>query len=60
VHGALLPLLVMPLGLALARLFAIDALTPHLMAIGAPFVVAVYYLAWKFLVGYLNSILGIG
>src|SRR5262249_43990945 len=36
-HGALLPLLLIPLGLMLARLFAIDALTPHLAAIAAPF-----------------------
>jgi hypothetical protein len=60
VHGALLPLLLIPLGLALARLLAIDGIAPHLVAIFAPFAMAVYYLAWKFLVGYFNSVLGIG
>jgi hypothetical protein len=60
VHGALLPLLLIPLGVVLARLFAIDIITPHIVAIFAPFAMAVYYLAWKLLVGYFNSVLGIG
>jgi len=59
VHGALLPLLLIPLGFVMGRLFAIDVLTPHLLAVVAPFVIAVYYLAWKLFVGYFNSVLGI-
>src|SRR5438128_5999519 len=51
-YGALLPLVLMPLGLALARAFAIDFITPGLVAVFAPFALAVYYLAWKYLVGY--------
>ena len=60
VHGALLPLLLIPLGVMLARVFDIDVITLHIVAIFAPFAMAVYYLAWKFLVGYFNSVLGIG
>jgi hypothetical protein len=59
-HGALLPLVLIPLGLMLAQLFAIDVITPRIVAVFAPFAMAVYYLAWKFLVGYFNSVLGIG
>jgi hypothetical protein len=59
VHGALLPLVLIPLGLLLARVFAIDAITPRLVAVFAPFAMAVYYLAWKHLVGYFNAVLGI-
>lgn len=59
VHGAVLPLILIPLGLLMARLFAIDAITPPLVATFAPFGIAAYYLAWKYLVGYLNAELGI-
>jgi hypothetical protein len=59
VHGAFLPLLLIPLGLMLARVFAIGVITPHLAVVVAPVAMAAYYLAWKFLVGYFNSVLGI-
>lgn len=58
-HGALLPLVLIPLGLMLARLFAIDVITPERVAVFAPFAIAAYYLAWKYLVGYFNGVLGI-
>src|SRR3989442_15996083 len=58
-HGALLPLILIPLGWLLARVFAIDAITPPLVAVFAPLAMAVYYLAWKHLVGYFNAVLGI-
>ena len=58
-HGALLPLLLMPLGLLLLRTFAIDVITPALLAVLAPFAISVYYLAWKYLVGYFNAVLGV-
>ena len=58
-HGALLPLLLIPLGLLLARAFAIDVITPRLAAMFAPFALGVYYLAWKYLVGYFNGVLGV-
>jgi hypothetical protein len=59
VHGAVLPLLLIPLGLLLARLFAIDIITPGRLVVFAPFGILVYYLAWKYLVGYFNAVLGI-
>ena len=58
-HGALLPLVLMPLGLLLARTLAVDIVTPALLAAFAPFAIAVYYLAWKYLVGYLNAVLSV-
>lgn len=59
VHGACLPLLLMPAGLALA--YAIDAFTIQWQYAlpAAPVGMAVYYLAWKFLVGFLNEEMGI-
>jgi len=59
VHGALLPLILIPLGLLLARVFALEAITPQLVAPFAPFAMAVYYLAWKYMVGYFNGVLGV-
>ena len=58
-HGALLPLVLMPLGLLLVRTLAIDVVTPALLATFAPFAIAVYYLAWKYLVGYFNAVLSV-
>jgi len=58
-HGAVLPLILMPIALLLARLLAIDIITPSLVAVFAPVAIFVYYLAWKYLVGYLNEIMGI-
>ena len=58
-HGAALPLVLMPLGLMLARVFAIDVITPALLMTFAPVALAAYYLAWKYLVGYFNGVLGI-
>lgn len=60
VHGAVLPLILMPIGLLLAWLLDIDFITPALMAGAfAPLGIVVYYLAWKYLVGYFNEVLGI-
>ena len=59
VHGAVLPLLLMPLGLLLARVFEIDIITPGLVAAFAPLALAMYYLAWKYLVAYCNRVLGV-
>lgn len=72
-HGAFLPLLLMPAGAIVAACLGILALgsagatwfqacyIPY--ALIAPCFVAVlvgYYLIWKYVVGYLNSVLGIG
>lgn len=60
VHGAILPLLLMPLGYALAR--SLDVFPPVQWEFAlpmAPVGVVVYYLAWKYLVGFLNQEVGI-
>ena len=58
-HGALLPIVLIPLGLLLARVFEIEFVRPGLAAAFAPLAIAIYYLAWKYLVGYCNAVLGI-
>lgn len=60
VHGALLPLLLIPAGFLLARLLEINLITVHLAVTAAPVAIAVYYLLWKHAVGFLNELLGIG
>jgi len=60
-HGALLPALLMPVGFFLAQtqITIPPTFVTSAYLIGWPFATAVYYLAWKFLVGYLNEMLGI-
>jgi hypothetical protein len=58
-HGALLPVLLIPLGVALARLLDIEIITAGVVAVFAPIAIIIYYLAWKYLVGYFNRVLGI-
>jgi hypothetical protein len=57
--GALLPLLLVPAGLALGRQFELDFYRPAHAAVALPFVMAIYYLAWKYGVGPLNRIVGL-
>jgi hypothetical protein len=61
IHGALLPILLGPLGLVLTGLlnFTIPAFATHVFPVLAPVALIVYYLAWKYLVGFLNRILGL-
>lgn len=59
VHGALLPLLLMPVGFALARSLDGFPVQWELALPMAPVGVIVYYLAWKHLVGFLNQEVGI-
>ena len=59
VHGALLPLLLVPAGVTLAS--ALDVFTiqlPYALPI-VPIGMALYYLVWKYLVGFLNEEMGI-
>jgi hypothetical protein len=60
VHGALLPLLLGPLGLVLMR--ALDFQIPQFLSI-LPILAVValvaYYLVWKYVVGFLNEVLDI-
>jgi hypothetical protein len=60
VHGAILPLLLMPLGFGLAR--SLEVLPPIQWQFALPMVpvgMAIYYLAWKYLVEFLNAEVGI-
>jgi hypothetical protein len=72
-HGALLPLFLGPIGFVVATglgfvrlgahgLTAFDAINvPYWRLVIAPFfAIAVYYLVWKYLVGFLNREVGIG
>ena len=58
-HGALLPLILLPLGVMLARL--LDVFTIHLrFALPmAPIGMVIYYLVWKHVVRFLNEEMGI-
>ena len=60
-HGALLPLLLGPLGALLTR--ALDFQPPiafgHLFPLFVLVALTVYYLAWKYLIGSLNNILAV-
>jgi hypothetical protein len=59
--GALLPLLLAPLGMVVTGLlnFSIPSFAVHIFPILAPVALIVYYLAWKYLVGFLNRVLGL-
>jgi hypothetical protein len=59
-HGAFLPLLLVPAGLVMANLLDIDLLTPAIAAAGLPFVIVLYYIAWKYLVNFCNQLVGVG
>jgi hypothetical protein len=60
-HGALLPILLGPLGLLASTLlnFSIPGFAAHAFPILAPVALIVYYLVWKYLVGFLNRVLGL-
>ena len=58
-HGALLPLILMPAGITLARALDVFSIQLQFALPMVPIGMAVYYLAWKFLVGFLNEELGI-
>ena len=58
-HGAVLPLLLMPAGVALARSLDVFTIQWQFALPMAPIGMAVYYLAWKHLVGFLNREVGI-
>jgi hypothetical protein len=57
-HGALLPILLAPLGIAVASLlnFPIPNFAAHAVPIAGPVALIVYYFAWKYLVGFLNRV----
>ena len=57
-HGALLPILLAPLGIVVASLlnFPIPNFAVRALPIAAPVALMVYYFAWKYLVGFLNRV----
>ena len=61
VHGAILPLILGPLGILMTSLldFTIPGFTSHIFAIAAPVALIAYYLIWKYFVASLNQILAI-
>lgn len=61
IFGGALPLLLAPAGFLVARLleFPFPAFAHQIAPFALPFAIAIYYLAWKYLVGFLNSELGI-
>jgi hypothetical protein len=58
-HGALLPILLGPLGLLASALlkFSIPGFAVHIFPVLAPVALIVYYFAWKYFVGFLNRVL---
>lgn len=58
-HGALLPLILVPCGLVMARLLGIDFITVGLAALALPAAFVMYYIVWKYVVGFLNGVLGL-
>ena len=58
-HGALLPILLLPAGVTLARGLDVFDIPWGLAFSILPIAMAVYYLAWKYVVGFLNEELGI-
>jgi hypothetical protein len=58
-HGALLLILLAPLGIVFASLLNLPVpnFFTHVFPIAAPVGLIVYYLAWKYLVGFLNRVL---
>jgi hypothetical protein len=61
VHGALLPILLAPLGLVASALlhFSIPGFETRVFPIAAPVVLIAYYLVWKYVVGFLNRVLDV-
>ncbi|MBZ5553452.1 MAG: hypothetical protein LAO21_12080 [Acidobacteriia bacterium] len=61
IHGAIIPLWAVPIGLAFARGldFAIPHFFPTMLAITLPGLLVIYYLVWKYFVGFFNELLGI-
>ena len=60
-HGALLPLILAPLGILMTVLlnFTIPGFATHIFPVAAPVALIAYYLVWKYFVASLNEILGI-
>ena len=60
-HGTILPFVLGPLGILLTRAldFQIPGFPSHIFLVIAPVGLIVYYLLWKYIVGFLNAVLGL-
>jgi hypothetical protein len=58
-HGALLPLFLMPAGVFLARVLDVFTIQWQFAIPMVPIAMTIYYLAWKYLVGFFNEELAI-
>jgi len=58
-HGALLPLILVPAGVLLARAFDIFEVSVGTAALFAPVGMTGYFLLWKYVVAFLNAEIGI-
>jgi hypothetical protein len=58
--GSLLPLILVPAGLGLKRLFALDFYEDWQALLVLPVAMAIYYLAWKHAVAFFNRAVEIG
>lgn len=58
IHGAVLPILIGPLGFLLTRIldFPIPGFVWRSFSVGAAVALIAYYFAWKYLVGFLNRV----
>ena len=61
-HGALLPLLLAPMGIVVTSIlnFPVPSFAVHAWPIAAPLGLLVYYFVWKYLVGFLNRVQQLG
>jgi hypothetical protein len=61
IHGAILPLILAPLGILMTSLldFTIPGFATHIFPVAAPVALIAYYLVWKYFVASLNQIHGI-
>ena len=59
IYGAALVLLIGPLGFAVAALLGFQVPHRELAPFGLPVGLVVYYLVWKYLVGFLNAVQGV-
>jgi hypothetical protein len=58
-HGALMPLVLMPAGVLLVRALDVFTIQWRFALPMVPIAMATYYLAWKYFVGFLNEEVGI-
>jgi hypothetical protein len=61
IHGALLPVILFPAAIFVARTVVgpFPSFFTTVMSLAIPVVLIVYYLVWKYLVGFLNRLVGI-